>query len=51
MTLGRLILREIRHRKINFALSVLGAAVAVAAVLATIGALRSNDRQTESVIS
>lgn len=51
MTLGRLILREIRHRKINFALSVLGAAVAVAAVLATIGALRCYDRQTESVIS
>lgn len=51
MTLGRLILREIRHRKINFALSVLGAAVAVAAVLATIGALRGYDRQTESVIS
>lgn len=50
MTLARLILREIRHRKINFALSVLGAAVAVAAVLATIGALRAYDRQTEAVI-
>ncbi|MCB1062126.1 MAG: hypothetical protein KDN20_04295 [Verrucomicrobiae bacterium] len=51
MNLARLVLREIRHRKINFALSLLGAALAVAAVLATIGALRSHDLQTEAIIS
>ncbi len=50
MTLHRLILREIRHRKVNFALSVLGAAVAVAAVLSMVGALRAYDRETEAVI-
>ena len=50
MTLLRLVLREIRHRKVNFALSVLGAGVAVAAVLSTIGALRNHDRETESII-
>jgi putative ABC transport system permease protein len=51
MNLLRLILREIRHRKVNFLLSVLGAAVAVAAVLAAIAALRAHDRQTETLIT
>ncbi|MCB1228795.1 MAG: hypothetical protein KDN19_00920 [Verrucomicrobiae bacterium] len=50
MTLARLILREIRHRKTNFALSVLGAVIAVAVVLATLGSLRAYDRQTEAVV-
>lgn len=50
MTLVHLVVREIRHRRINFLLSVLGAAVAVAAVLMTLSALRSHDRQTESLI-
>jgi putative ABC transport system permease protein len=50
MNLLRLVLREIRHRKINFLLSVLGAAVAVAAVLSTVAALRDHDAQTESLI-
>ncbi|MCB1088645.1 MAG: hypothetical protein KDM63_16525 [Verrucomicrobiae bacterium] len=46
----RLVLREIRHRKVNFLLSVLGAAVAVAAVLSTVAALRGHDRQTETLV-
>lgn len=50
MNLLRLVLREIRHRKINFLLSVLGASVAVAAVLSTVAALRAHDAQTESLI-
>lgn len=50
MTLPRLVLREILHRKLNFVLSVLGAAVAVAAVLSTVGALRGYDRETESIL-
>lgn len=50
MSLIRFVLREISHRKINFALSVLGAAIAVAAVLATLAALRAHDRETETLI-
>lgn len=50
MNLLHFVLREIRHRKINFALSVLGAAVAVTAVLSTVAALRSHDRETETLV-
>lgn len=51
MTLPRLVLREILHRKLNFILSVLGAALAVAAVLCTVAALRTHDRQTDALIA
>lgn len=50
MTLSRLILREIGHRKTSFLLSVLGAAVAVGAVLVVVATLRNYDRQTESLV-
>jgi ABC-type lipoprotein release transport system permease subunit len=43
MTLTRLILREIRHRKLSFALSVLGVALAVGCVVGTLGLLRAYD--------
>ena len=50
MNLLHFVLREIRHRKINFGLSVFGAAVAVAAVLSTVAALRGHDLETETLI-
>lgn len=51
MTVSRLIFREIGHRKVNFLLSILGAAVAVGVVLVVIATLRSYDRQTEALIT
>ena len=43
MKLGRLILREIFHRKLNFALSVLGAGIAVATVLVVVALFGAHD--------
>ena len=48
MNNGRFILREIAHRKLNFLLSVVGAAAAVVVVLGMIAALRAHDRQTDA---
>lgn len=51
MKLGRLVAREIFHRKLNFSLSLLGAAVAVVSVLATLALLRAHDAQTGEILS
>jgi len=50
MKLGRLVSREIAHRKINFLLSVLGVALAVACVVAMICLLGAHQRHTESIL-
>ena len=50
MKLGRLIIREIRHRKLNFLLSVLGVVLAVVCVVGTVGLLRAHDAHAEEVI-
>ncbi|MEM7147962.1 MAG: hypothetical protein AAF591_22855, partial [Verrucomicrobiota bacterium] len=50
MKLGHLIIREIRHRKLNFLLSVLGVVLAVVCVLGTLGVLRAHDAHAEGVI-
>lgn len=51
MKLSRLVTREILHRKLNFFLSLLGAAAAVVSVLATLAMLRAHDAHTESIIA
>lgn len=51
MKLGRLVLREIVHRKLNFALSALGAAIAVATVLVVVALLGSYDRHSDEMIA
>lgn len=50
MKLARLVSREIAHRKINFLLSVLGVALAVACVVAMICLLGAHQRHTESIL-
>ena len=50
MKLSRLVIREIKHRKLNFALSVVGVVLAVVCVLGTLGLLRANDVHTDEVI-
>ena len=47
MKLSRLVIREIKHRKLNFALSVVGVVLAVVCVLGTLGLLRANDVHTD----
>jgi putative ABC transport system permease protein len=51
MKLRRLIIREIRHRKLNFLLSVLGVVLAVVCVVGTVGLLRAHDAHAEEVIA
>lgn len=51
MKLGRLVGREILHRKFNFLLSLLGVAAAVASVLATLAMLRAHDAHTDRIVA
>ncbi len=50
MTLWRLTGREILHRRGSFALSVLSVALAVAALVATVGLLAAHDARTEQLV-
>ena len=51
MKLSRLVLREVFHRKLNFMLSLLGAALAVIVVLATVALLTGYDRRSDALIA
>jgi ABC-type lipoprotein release transport system permease subunit len=51
MKLGRLVTREILHRKVNFILAVVGVALAVTCVLATLAAMRSYDLDSDKIIA
>lgn len=51
MNLRRLILREIAHRKLNFALGMLGVAAATACLVAEMALLRKHDLVTEKILS
>lgn len=51
MKLSRLVLREVFHRKLNFVLSLLGAALAVIVVLATVALLTGYDRRSDTLIA
>jgi len=51
MNLYRLVFREIRHRKLSFALGVISAAVAVAGLVAALAILQKHDARTEQIIT
>ncbi len=51
MNLSRLVFREIRHRKLSFALGVVSAAVAVAGLVAALAILQKHDARTEQIIT
>ncbi|MBP9902663.1 MAG: FtsX-like permease family protein [Verrucomicrobia bacterium] len=51
MHLPRLVFREIRHRKLSFALGVVSAAVAVTGLVAALAILQKHDRRTEQIIT
>jgi putative ABC transport system permease protein len=51
MSIWRLVLREIRYRKFNFALGLLAVVVAVGALTAVMTLLHFHDQQTESLVS
>jgi len=51
MKLSRLVLREVFHRKLNFVLSLVGAALAVIVVLATVALLAAYDRHSDALIA
>ncbi len=50
MNFLRLVQREIRYRKLNFALAVLSASIAVGVVAAEVVLLRAHDLQTEAIL-
>jgi len=51
MRAGRLILREILYRRLNFALGVLSAVAAVGSLVAALTVLRAHDRRTEALVA
>jgi putative ABC transport system permease protein len=51
MNLHRLVLREILHRKLSFALGVISASVAVACLVAELAILKKHDARTGQIIS
>jgi len=51
MTLSRLLLREILHRKVNFLLSVLAAAAAVGCLAAALAVLREHQIATDRLLA
>ncbi|GAG39894.1 unnamed protein product, partial [marine sediment metagenome] len=50
MTIWRLVIKEIRYRKVNFTLSVLSVLVAVGFLVASITLLRVHNRRTEQIV-
>src|SRR5206468_9118024 len=50
MSLLRLVLREILHRKLNFALGVVSVCVAVACLVGALAILDKHDARTEQII-
>lgn len=51
MKLSRLVMREVFHRKANFFLTLVGVALAVSCVLATLAAIRSYDLNSDEIIA
>jgi hypothetical protein len=51
MNVGHLILREIRYRKLNFALGTLSVVVAVGCLVAEVMLLRAHDLRTEEIVA
>ena len=50
MTISRLIIREILHRKLNFALGLLSVAVAVGCLAGSLTLVRLHDARTQSIL-
>jgi len=50
MNLSRLVLREIRHRLLNFSLAVLAVVLAASVLVAVISRLDRHDRQTQAIL-
>ena len=50
MSVWQLVLREIRHRRLSFALGVLAVAVAVASVVGQVGLLTQDDMRTDKIL-
>jgi len=51
MRVGRLILREIRHRQLSFALGVLSVLVAVGTLVAELTILRKHEKRTDQLVA
>ena len=51
MGLGRLVLREILYRRLNFSLGVLSVGVAVACLVGELAILQKHDARTEQIIA
>lgn len=51
MTIWRLIVREIRHRALNFALGFISVSVAVACLIAALGLLRTDEATTRAILA
>jgi len=51
MKLHRLVLREILHRRLSFALGVASASVAVACLVAALAVLQKHDARTEQIVA
>ena len=51
MSIWKLVFREIRYRKLNFALAVLGVAVAIGCAVSTLLLLRKHDLRTGAIIA
>ena len=51
MNLHRLVLREVLHRKLSFALGVISASLAVAALVAELSILRKHDARTGQILA
>jgi len=51
MNVWRLVIREILHRKVNFALSVVSVAAAAAVLVAVVALLDRHDRNTEQILA
>lgn len=50
VTLGQLVIREIRHRKLNFVLGVVGITLAIIIAAASVGLLRAHDMNAAAII-
>ncbi|MDA0284887.1 MAG: FtsX-like permease family protein [Planctomycetota bacterium] len=51
MSVWRLVLREMKHRKVNFAMSLLSVTVAIACLVGAQTLLRSDELQTETILT
>ena len=51
MNIWRLIVREIRHRALNFALGFISVSVAIACLIAAMGLLRADEATTRAILT